>query len=469
MGMGRCAVSSRRGCIQVSFDSILSAEARNFFVQVSVLTWRVAKIMGGHMKAFRAVPAALLLFVIVNGPSLANGQSVDHKGLALVAATIYPSPDAAPIANGTVLVEDGKIIFVGPSAKAKVSANATVLDCRGMVVAAGFQNSHVHFTEPKWANAPALPAAQLTHQLQEMLTRYGFTTVVDTGSDPGNTIALRSRIEAGEVQGPRILTAGAPLYPKNGIPYYLSDLPPEILKQLRQPATPQESAEDANQMLDLGANIIKLFTGSWVKRGTVLPMDPKIAAAAVEVAHRRGVPVFAHTSNAAGTEVALEAHVDVLAHAIEDLRGWNSSYLERMKAAHMALIPTLYLFGGDGQMDESHLPMLKQVGDYSRMGGQILFGTDVGYLTQYDPVWEYRYMQRAGMDFSHILASLTTAPAERFKESNRRGRIAPGMDADLVVLGSDPAAEITSFTNVRYTIRRGTIIYSSAPPAAAAH
>jgi imidazolonepropionase-like amidohydrolase len=95
-----------------------------------------------------------------------------------------------------------------------------------MVVTAGFQNSHVHFTEQKWANASTLPASQLTHQLQEMLTRYGFTTVVDTGSVPLNTIALRSRIEAGEVHGPRILTAGAPLYPKNGIPYYLSDLPP---------------------------------------------------------------------------------------------------------------------------------------------------------------------------------------------------------------------------------------------------
>lgn len=417
------------------------------------------------MKIFRAVPAALLLLVIVNGPTLADAQSADHKELALVGAKVYPAPDAAPIADGTVLVEDGKIIFVGPAAKAKVPANATVLDCHGMVVTAGFQNSHVHFTEQKWANASTLPASQLTHQLQEMLTRYGFTTVVDTGSVPLNTIALRSRIEAGEVHGPRILTAGAPLYPKNGIPYYLSDLPPEILKQLQQPATPKEAADDAKQMLDLGANIIKLFTGSWVKRGTVLPMDPKIAAAAVEVAHRRGALVFTHPSNVAGLEVALSAHVDVLAHSIEDMRGWNSGYLDHMKAANMALVPTLFLFSDDSDIDA----ILKEVGGYSRMGGQIMFGTDVGYLTHYDPSEEFKLMQRAGLDFSHILASLTTAPAERFKESNRRGRIAPGMDADLVVLGSDPMAEITSFTNVRYTIRRGTIIYSSTAPATVAH
>ncbi len=421
------------------------------------------------MKFFLTITATVLLLIIVRGAALANDQPAGNKPLALIGARVYPSPDAAPIANGTVLVENGKIVYVGPATTASVPANATVLDCRGMVVTAGFQNSHVHFMEPKWDNAAALPASQLTQQLQAMLTRYGFTTVVDTGSVPQNTIALRSRIETGEVQGPRILTAGAPLYPKNGIPFYLSNLPPEILRQLQQPATPKEAADDAGQMLDLGANIIKLFTGSWVARGTVLPMDPKIAAAAVAAAHRRGVLVFAHTSNAAGTDVALQAHVDVMAHAIEDLRGWNNKFLKRMKAAHTALIPTLYLFGGDGQMDAEHLPVLKEVGDYSRMGGQILFGTDVGYLAQYDPVWEYKYMQRAGLDFSHILASLTTAPAERFREAKRRGRIAPGMDADLVVLGSDPAVEIASFTDVRYTIRRGTIIYSSAPPAGVPH
>lgn len=416
------------------------------------------------MRILRTLLFLLLMVAAIENAMQAAAQPRNGYSLALIGAKIYPSPGAAPI-SGTVLIENGKIAAVGKREQMKFPPEVTVLDCHGMVITAGFQNSHVHFTEAKWLNAAGLPAEQLTRQLQEMLTRYGFTTVVDTGSDPHNTIALRKRIEASEVLGPRILTAGGPLYPKNGIPYYLSDLPPAILQELQQPATPDEGAADAAKMLDLGADIIKLFTGSWVSRGKVLPMDPKIASAAAAVAHRRGALVFAHMSNVRGLEVALEAHVDVAAHALEDTQELTASHLERMKAAHMSLIPTLFLFGGKDEMDTAHLPILKEVGDYSRMGGQILFGTDVGYLPDYDPVYEYKFMQRAGLDFGQILASLTTAPAERFKEEKQRGRVAPGMDADLVVLRADPASDVANFTQVRYTIRKGRVIYAAESPA----
>ncbi len=89
------------------------------------------------------------------------------------------------------------------------------------MITAGFQNSHVHFTESKWDNAADQDAKQLSANLTAMLNRYGFTTVVDTASDIVNTVALRTRIERGELRGPRILTAGWALYPPNGIPFYL--------------------------------------------------------------------------------------------------------------------------------------------------------------------------------------------------------------------------------------------------------
>lgn len=59
---------------------------------------------------------------------------------------------------------------------------------------AGFQNSHVHFTEPKWEDAATLPASRLSADLARMLTRCGFATVVDTDSLLDNTLALRKRI-----------------------------------------------------------------------------------------------------------------------------------------------------------------------------------------------------------------------------------------------------------------------------------
>ncbi|MCI0625201.1 MAG: amidohydrolase family protein, partial [Acidobacteria bacterium] len=211
-----------------------------------------------------------------------------------------------------------------------------------MFVVAGFQNSHVHFTEPKWEGAATLSAAQLFAQLENMLLRYGFTTVVDTGSRLANTLELRKRIESGEVRGPRILTAGVPLYPENGIPYYLREsLPPTVLQVLNTPKTSQEAAAIASKQLEAGADVVRLFTGSWVERGRVLPMPAPIARAAADEANRRGKLVFSHASNTAGLEVALQARVDVLAHALDDVRGWSESHIARMKANRMAMIPTL--------------------------------------------------------------------------------------------------------------------------------
>jgi imidazolonepropionase-like amidohydrolase len=61
-----------------------------------------------------------------------------------------------------------------------------------------------------------------------------------------------------------------------------------------------------------------------------------------------------------------------------------------------------------------------------------------------------------------ILASLTTAPAQRWNEADRRGRVAPDLDADLVVLAGDPADDVANFARVRCTFRGGALIYQAA-------
>src|SRR5439155_11297868 len=240
------------------------------------------------------------------------------------------SPDAAPIDDGVVIVAGTRIAAVGPRRSVRVPANADAIDCHGAVVTAGFQNSHVHFTEPKWNDADKQPATTLTAQLQTMLTRYGFTTVVDTASLLPNTIALRRRIERQDVAGPRILTAGLALYPPDGIPYYLKDaVPPELLKLLPQPATAAQATATVRANLDAGADIVKLFTGSWVSRQQVVPMPAAVASAAVSEAHRRGRLVFTHPSNVAGLEVALDARGHWVGHAIGRTQGLKPEHLKR--------------------------------------------------------------------------------------------------------------------------------------------
>jgi imidazolonepropionase-like amidohydrolase len=212
---------------------------------------------------------------------------------------------------------------------------------------------------------------------------------------------------------------------------------------------------------------IKVFTGS-IEADGVLVMPADLAKAIVAEAHRLAKPVFAHPSNIPGIEVAIESGVDVLAHPPSQGSAWTPALVERVTAAHMALIPTLTLFHVEGkkagapeQEIEKWLDMfVHEVRLYSDAGGEILFGTDVGYIDQFDTTEEFMLMGRAGLTFRQILASLTINPAKRFGYSTHSGSIAPGMDGDLVVLAGDPANDVTAFSKVRYAIRAGKVIYS---------
>jgi imidazolonepropionase-like amidohydrolase len=376
------------------------------------------------------------------------------QDLAIVNASVYASPDATVVDHATVLIRAGKIAAVGRDVA--LPDNIRRLDVHGGVVCAGFWNTHVHFMEPKWSPAGQLPAATLARQLQDMLTRSGFTTVVDTGSDVTNTVALRRRIESGEVPGPRIYTAGIPLYPSHALPYYLNDLAAELRNQLHQPATPAEAAAAVRENSVAGADLTKLFTGSIVAPDHVVPMAVPVASAAVAEARRRGQVVFSHTTNLEGTNVAVASGVDVLAHAPELVKGIDDNYLRRLVARPVSMIPTLQLFSGDNDIADVRRVVFR----FKRLGGVLMFGTDTGFLTDYDISEEYRQLALAGLGFREVLTMLTTAPAGRFGIGSRVGRIAAGCDADLTILGTDPASgQPLAFHDVKYTIRAGRVIF----------
>src|SRR5271155_3174563 len=147
--------------------------------------------------------------------------------LAIRDAKIYQSPDEPPLERATLVVRDGRVIAVGTDIA--IPPDAKMILCDHCVVTAGFWNAHVHFTESKWSFADWKPAATLNRQLADMLTSRGFTTVVDVGSDLRVTVSLRRRIESGELQGPRIYTAGAAQYPPHGIPFYMRETLPRYL------------------------------------------------------------------------------------------------------------------------------------------------------------------------------------------------------------------------------------------------
>jgi imidazolonepropionase-like amidohydrolase len=378
--------------------------------------------------------------------------------LAIEHARIYISPTDPPIDDGSILIRNGLIAAVGR--QIEIPPGTTEVPCDHCIVTAGFWNAHVHFTEPKWAGAEWKSAATLNPQLADMFLSRGFTTVIDVGSNPADTLSIRRRVESTELNGPFIYTSGPPLYPPHGIPYYLDDLPWWIRLLMHMPKTPVEAQEDVRSNLNAGADLTKLFTGSWVARGRVLPMPLNIAKAAVETSHLNGKLVFAHPSNLAGTRVAIDSGVDVLAHAPDDTAGIGKALFATMVEKNMAMTPTLKMFAWTVTADKSYLePIYAEVREFHELGGTLMFGTDVGYMTDYSTDGEFDALAKCGLTTSDVLAMLTTNPAARMGVSAQKGTVAAGKLADLTVLDADPSVNLTNFARVKAVVRSGRVVW----------
>ncbi len=405
-------------------------------------------------------PIVLLVLAVA---ALANAAGAQQAQLVITGARVVTGVDprvgVAVSYPTTIVVRDGRIAEVRSDQSGPPPPAERVIDAGGGTVTAGLWNCHVHFTEPKWLNAGALDEAVLAQHLRDMVTSHGFTSVVDTGSDPVNTIALRRRIEAG-LPGPRIVLAGGSFVGEKGSPAYLEVKLPEV-------TTPDQAQRLTEEVLAQGADHVKIFTGSYVGTGPAVVMLLPVVQAVTTEAHRQGRLVVAHPQTLEGVQLALDGGVDVLAHTAPQGGAWSPELVAGMVAKSMSLIPTLKLWRFE--LTRAKLPPVavdraqdtaeRQLGVFAKAGGDVLFGTDLGYMTDYDPTEEYRRMAEAGLSFDQILAALTVNPVRRFDDPSARGTIEVGKAADLVVLGSDPLQRIEAFADVRFTIRAGRVVY----------
>ena len=389
---------------------------------------------------------------------------------ALVNGTIYTSPAEEPIRDGVVLIDGGKIAAAG--SRLAVPAQAEVIDCTGCTITAGFWNSHIHFFERKWSGAADIPAAELARQLQDMLTRYGFTSVFDLSSVWENTRGLRDRIESGEVPGPRIRSTGEGLIPvEPGLPAdAVLQFMGVVKAEMPEVGDAEQAAAAARKLLNAGVDGIKLFASAPSKAAL---SEEAMRAAAAE-AHRAGRPVFVHPNHAADLLAAIRAGVDIVGHTTPRSGPWDAALLDAMLERRVALTPTLtlwkYYLRHDrlSAQERTVETAVGQLRAWVAAGGEVLFGTDLGAV-DYDPAEEYALMAAAGMSFPQILNSLTAAPAKRFGAADRLGSVATGADADLVVLEGDPATDPRALSAVRWTLRAGRAIYNQGINVSSAH
>jgi imidazolonepropionase-like amidohydrolase len=396
------------------------------------------------------------LFFLLNIPKKCFAQS---DNLAITNITVFTEPYKPPIEKATILISNGKFKKIGLSETAKIPNGYRVINGEGKYATAGYWNSHVHFIEPKWNDAKSIVKDSLEVHLQEMFTSKGFVYVFDLAQiDFENLNTLRNRIKNSNLKSPSILSVGVPFTSKS--PFYIKPL------QLPELKTTEEVRNHINTQIKNGANGIKIWSASPTGNG-IDYLSPSLIQEAAKIAASNNIPLFAHPSNLKGVENAVDNGVTVLAHvAADDRLVWDSALIQKMIHKKVALVPTLKLHFWDlrlaGIKTENNTlrtTAINQLAMFNKAGGLVLFGTDVGYMNDYEIEEELVQMQKADMSFDQILASLTINPAQKFNLSHKTGVIKVGKNADLVILNKNPASDPRHFSYVYMTIHNGKIIF----------
>ncbi|MEM7193399.1 MAG: amidohydrolase family protein [Pseudomonadota bacterium] len=409
-----------------------------------------------HKFSLKTVKEVVCLCLFFGSASNALAES-----LLLENGTVFPGDGKQPMESVSILIKDQHIVDV--SSNSGIAASK-IVDLSGKFVTAGFWNSHVHHLFNLDDTRPE-NAAQLENKLNEMFISKGFTSVIDTGAHPAVLFPIIKAISGRRVVGPDVYAMGGSLVPQNGSPFYIEPV------QLPETWSPQQAADLSAEVLDMGYHGIKIFTGSWATPTTLKYMPAAHAASVVKTAHNLKKLVFAHPSDSDGARIAVEAGVDALAHTFPaELKGpWDRSLPQQMVDQNVALVPTLMLWRYDlpriglpaELVDRLENNALEQLSVFQSMGGRVLFGTDVGYMRDPSTFREFQLMERAGLDFSDVLASLTTAPAAMLGLSKTHGKPGIGYVADLVVLNNDPREGATAFSDVQMVIKNGEIVFQN--------
>lgn len=194
----------------------------------------------------------------------------------------------------------------------------------------------------------------------------GIAAVLDLGGDP---IELARRPRAGI---PRVRYAGAFLTAPGGYPVGRSWAPPATVREITSssdaPGVAGGARTAVDEQADAEASVIKVALNA--SAGAVL--DDETLSAVVAAARKRGLPVVAHVEGKGMTRRALDAGVDVLAHAPFSER-LDAESIDRAVAAGQLWISTLTIHGG---RDRNRA--LENVRAFAAAGGRVLYGTDLG-------------------------------------------------------------------------------------------
>lgn len=427
-------------------------------------------------RVFRSVETLLGRRAFIAGALAAAGALALRPLRAAAADTDVVVVRAARLFDGMKMHTPGVVVLRGERivslSAGDAPAGATIRDLGDATIMPGLIDAHTHvgaflvpslylvrggLEAPNNATTTVAEAAlNSTRNAAEMLAN-GFTTVRDVGGSDGIDLAMRNAIARGVIPGPRILAAGTVLSITGGHGD-ANDLAPAVQRESELESGvsfgPYGFREKVREHVKRHVDLIKIVaTGGVLSYGDAFDVpqfNPDEIAAVVDEATKFGLNVAAHCHGDRGIALAVEGGC----HSIEHCTGVGDATLKKMKARGTYLVPTIWALdsilqpGNPNRIAQNGLDKAHQAAKLRNEGMQraiaanvkFAYGTDAGVFPHRDNNKDFALLQSMGMRPIDLLVATTSAAADLLGVSDR-GRIAPGLFADIVVFGGDPSAK----------------------------
>ena len=386
---------------------------------------------------------------------------------ALRGAWLFDGTGPALIRDPVVLIEGSVIRDVCSGGRVpETPGGSTVIDLPGATLLPGLVDTHVHLA----FDASADPVGNLARRRGDEIAATmaaagqaalcgGVTTVRDLGDHSYLSLGLR-----GQAGLPTVVAAGPPITTPGGHCHYLGGAVAPTCEGVR--AAVREHACRGVDVVKIMASGGNLTPGS---RQDLAQFPPEVLRAAVDEAHRLGLPVTAHAHAVSAIADAIEAGVDGLEHVsfwTEEGVDAPAGLIRLIAARQIAVGATLGMVPVPGMSPPPALAvrmpaMIANLRRLCESGALMVAGTDAG-IAPVKPHDVVRYapaaLRQLGFSPADALRAITSVAAGVCGLGHRKGRIAPGFDADILAVDDDPIADPEALHRIRAVYARGTAV-----------
>ncbi len=403
---------------------------------------------------------------------------VAHAGTSVVsAARLLDVRSGRYVQQPQIEIVDGRISRIGRAGD-PLPAGAEHIDLGARTLLPGLIDMHVHLTiDPTLGGYQGLEYTDNFWTVVGVVNarrtlRAGFTTVRNLGSAGFDDVALKQAIEAGYIDGPRIVPATFAIGATGGH-CDGGGLPPSVTVLNPGAADGPDAIRAAVRKLrKFGAEVIKFCgTGGVMSKGTTLgeqQYSQEEMQALVEEAHRLGMKVAVHAHGSSGINAAIRAGTDTIEHA--SLADAESFELARAQGTwfSMDIYGSDYILaeGENNGLFAESLQKERQVGrkqretfrDAHAAGVRMVFGSDAGVYPHGDNARQFGKMVEWGMTPLQAIRAATLDAAEALGRQADVGAVEVGRFGDMVAVDGDPLQDVAVLTRPAAVVKGGRLL-----------